>query len=53
MQGVIGHMQTDIDTLNQRVAGLTTPAIRQQAGELRYRADRIGRLVDDIEAQLY
>src|SRR5206468_4304715 len=53
MQGVIGHMQTDIDSLNQRVTGLATPSLRQQAGDLQYRADRIGRLVDDIESQLY
>lgn len=53
MQGVIGHMQNDIDSFNQRVAGLATPGLRQQAGDLQYRADRIGRLVDDIESQLY
>jgi len=52
MQGVMGHMQTDIDSLN-RTAGVGVPTLRQQTGDLQYRADRIGRLVDDIESQLY
>jgi hypothetical protein len=53
MQGVIGHLQTDIDSLNRRVASVTAPSLRQQAANLQYHADRIGRLVDDIESQLY
>jgi hypothetical protein len=53
MQGVIGHMQTDLDSLNRSVAGLPSGGARQQAADLQYHADRIGRLVDGIEAQLY
>jgi hypothetical protein len=53
MQGVIGHVQTDIDSLTRQIGSLASAAQKQQAGDLQYRADRIGRLVDDIEAQLY
>ena len=50
MQGVVGRMQTEIIGLNQQAS---TVDQRQRAGDLRTRADRIGRLVDDIESQLY
>jgi hypothetical protein len=53
MQGVIGRMQVEIDSLNQRTATAGTREQRDYAGELRTRAFRIGRLVDDIEAELY
>jgi hypothetical protein len=53
MQGVIGRMQADVDSLNQRVATAVTPTLRQQAGDLQLRVSRMGRLVDDVEAQLY
>ena len=53
MQGVIGRMQVDVDSLNQRVASTLTPTLRQQAGDLQLRVSRMGRLVDDVEAQLY
>ena len=53
MQGVIGRMQADVDSLNQRVTGPLTPTLRQQAGDLQLRVSRMGRLVDDVEAQLY
>jgi hypothetical protein len=50
MQGVVGRMQSEIVGLIQRA---TTVDLRQRASDLRTRADRIGRLVDDIESQLY
>src|SRR5262245_13084913 len=50
MQGVVGRMQSEVNGLIQRA---TTVDLRQQAGDLRTRADRIGRLVDEIESQLY
>jgi hypothetical protein len=53
MQGVIGRMQADADSLNQRVVSAPTPTIRQTAADLQLRISRIGRLVDDVEAQLY
>jgi hypothetical protein len=53
MQGVIGRMQADTDILNQRASGALTPALRQQVGDLQLRVGRMGRLVDDVEAQLY
>ena len=53
MQGVLGRMQVDVDSLNQRVASNLTPTVRQQAGDLQLRVSRMGRLVDDVEAQLY
>jgi hypothetical protein len=52
MQGVIGHMQPEIDALNRSLAA-AAPLARQQGGDLQLRADRIGRLVDDVESQLY
>jgi hypothetical protein len=51
MQGVVGRMQVETETLSQRAAG--TASLRQQASDLHFRADRMGRLVDDIEGQLY
>jgi hypothetical protein len=53
MQGVIGRMQVEIDSLNQRTATAGTREQRDYAADLRTRAYRIGRLVDDIEAELY
>jgi hypothetical protein len=53
MQGVIGRMQVEIDGLNQRTATAGTREQRDYAADLRTRAYRIGRLVDDIEAELY
>ena len=53
MQGVLGHMQTDIDSLNRQFASLPASSQRQSAADLQFHADRIGRLVDGIEAQLY
>jgi hypothetical protein len=50
MQGVVGRMQSEVSGLIQRA---TTVDVQQRAGDLRTRADRIGRLVDDIESQLY
>ena len=46
MQRVIGLMQADIDSASQRVGGAT-------ARDLVYRGQRIGRLVDELEAELY
>ncbi len=53
MQGVIGRMQTDVNSVNQQVAGPLTPTLRQQATDLALRVSRMGRLVDDVESQLY
>lgn len=53
MQGVIGRMQADVNSVNQQVAGPLTPTLRQQATELAQRVGRMGRLVDDVESQLY
>jgi len=53
MQGVIGRMQPEIDSLNRSLTAAVTPVSRQQGGDLQLRADRIGRLVDDVESQLY
>jgi hypothetical protein len=53
MQGVIGHMQTDANTLSQQVAAAYAPSVQQQASDLQLRIGRIGRLVDDVESQLY
>jgi len=53
MQGVIGLMQADVNRLSQQTAGgLASPA-QQQVGDLQFRVSRIGRLVDDVESQLY
>ena len=46
MQRVIGLMQAEIDSASQRVGGATTR-------DLVYRGQRIGRLVDELEAELY
>jgi hypothetical protein len=53
MQGVVGRMQAEIDSLNQRLAAAGTRDQRQHGGDLQLRSDRIAKLVDDIEAQLY
>jgi hypothetical protein len=52
LQGVLGRMQPQFDSLNQRLAGATT-IDQQRVTDLQARAYRIGRLVDDVEAQLY
>jgi len=39
--------------VNQQVAGPLTPTLRQQATDLAQRVARMGRLVDDVETQLY
>jgi hypothetical protein len=46
MQGVVGHMQTE-------VSGLNTGVAVGPASDFSVRVGRIGRLADDIEAQLY
>jgi hypothetical protein len=46
MQRVFGLMQSEIDSLGQRVGGAT-------ARDLRHRGERLGKLVDDLEAELY
>jgi hypothetical protein len=53
MQGVIGRMQADVNSVNQQVAGPLTPTLRQQATDLSLRVSRMGQLVDDVESQLY
>jgi hypothetical protein len=53
MQGVIGRMQTDVNSLNQQVGGPLTPTLRSQANDLALRVSRMGQLVDDVESQLY
>jgi hypothetical protein len=50
MQGVVGHLQTEIDTLSRNPA---TAAISQPLADLRSRSLRIGRLVDEVETLLY
>jgi len=53
MQGVLGRMQTDVNSLNQQVGGPLTPTLRAQANDLALRVSRMGQLVDDVESQLY
>lgn len=53
MQGVVGRMQTDVNNLSQTFSGPLTPTLRQQVSDLQLRVSRIGRLVDDVETQLY
>ncbi len=53
MQGVVGRMQADVDSLNQQAAVGRVPTAQQQASDLQFRVSRIGRLVDDVESQLY
>jgi hypothetical protein len=53
MQGVVGRMQTDAMSLSQQAAAAYAPTIQQQANDLQLRISRIGRLVDDVESQLY
>jgi hypothetical protein len=52
MQLVIGRMQAEIDSLNQRFASAGSRE-RQVVADLQFRVTRIGRLVDDLEASLY
>lgn len=53
MQGVIGRLQAEVDSLNQRAAAGGTREQRDYSVDLRNRVSRIGRLVDEIEAELY
>jgi hypothetical protein len=53
MQGVIGRMQADVNSLNLQAAGGRAPAVQQQVNDLQFRVSRMGRLVDDVESQLY
>lgn len=53
MQGVIGRMQPQFDSLNQRLASAAALDQRQRVTDLQARAYRLGRLADDVEAQLY
>ena len=53
MQGVIGRMQADVDSLNQRAAASLRRRCGSRPGDLQLRVSRMGRLVDDVEAQLY
>jgi hypothetical protein len=53
MQGVIGRMQTDANSLSQQTVAGYVPSAQQQASDLQLRIGRIGRLVDDVESQLY
>lgn len=50
MQGVVGRLQTEIDTLSRNPAAA---AIAQPLADLRSRALRIGRLADEVETLLY
>lgn len=52
MQGVVGRLQSETDSLNQR-ASVGTLDQRQQAANLNRLAQGIGKIVDDIEASLY
>jgi len=53
MQSVVGKLQADADTLNQRVAAAGSRQQQQQAASLGQLAAGIGRIVDEIEAALY
>jgi hypothetical protein len=53
LQGVLGRMQPQFDSLNQRLAGTAVIDQQQRVTDLQARAYRIGRLADDVEAQLY
>lgn len=53
MQGVIGRLQVDVNSLNQQTATAVGTAAQQQASDLQFRLGRIGRLVDEVESQLY
>jgi hypothetical protein len=50
MQGVVGHLQTEAAGLARQ---LSTSVNRQPAADVQFRAQRIGRLVDEVEARLY
>lgn len=52
MQGVVGRMQSELETLRQRLASAST-ADQQRLTELAWRASRIGQIVDRVETQLY
>lgn len=51
MQSVVGNLQTDAASLARRVVGVA--GLQQQASDVTLRINQIGRLVDEIEAQLY
>lgn len=53
MQRVIGLMQAETDSLNQRVQSAGTRDLQTKAADLRRRVTRIGSLVDEIEAELH
>ena len=53
MQRVIGLMQAEADSLNQRVASNGTRDLQTRSADLRRRIDRIGSLADEIEADLH
>lgn len=53
MQRVIGLMQAESDNLTQRVASAGTRDQQTRATDLTRRIDRIGGLVDEIEADLH
>lgn len=50
MQSVVGHLQTDFEALTRQA---TASLVVSQVSELRSRVQRIGQLVDQIEAALY
>jgi hypothetical protein len=53
MQRVIGLMQAEADSLNQRVLSSGTRDQQTKAADVRRRIDRIGSLADEIEADLH
>jgi hypothetical protein len=53
MQRVIGLMQAEADSLNQRVLTSGTRDLQTRSADLRRRIDRIGSLADEIEADLH
>jgi hypothetical protein len=53
VQGVVGRMHSEVESLNQRVAAGGPRELRQLASDVHLRAARIAKLVDDIEAALY
>lgn len=52
MQGVVGRMQGELESLRQRLGGAAT-VDQQRLAELAWRVSRIGQSVDRVEAQLY
>jgi hypothetical protein len=53
MQRVIGLMQAEAESLNQRVLSSGTRDLQTKAADVRRRIDRIGSLADEIEADLH